>query len=37
MVHSVAQIHEVRATLWTIGSVILIYMTGATLVKALGW
>jgi len=32
-----AQIHEVRATLWTIGSVILIYMTGATLVKALGW
>ena len=32
-----AQIHEVRATLWTVGSVILIYMTGATLVKALGY
>jgi len=26
----------VRATLWTVGSLILIYMTGATLVKALG-
>lgn len=32
-----AQIHEIRATFWTVGSVILIYMTGATLVKALGW
>lgn len=32
-----AQIHEVRATLWTVGSVILIYMTVATLVKALGY
>ena len=32
-----AQIHEVRATFWTIGSLILIYMTGATLVKALGY
>jgi glutathione S-transferase len=32
-----AQIHEVRATLWTVGSVILIYMTGATLAKALGY
>ncbi|HOY76762.1 MAG TPA: MAPEG family protein [Hyphomonadaceae bacterium] len=32
-----AQIHEVRATFWTIGSVILIYMTVATLVKALGY
>jgi glutathione S-transferase len=31
-----AQIHEVRATLWTIGSLILIYMTGATLIAALG-
>ena len=31
-----AQIHEVRATLWTVGSLILIYMTGATLAKALG-
>lgn len=32
-----AQIHEVRATFWTIGSLILIYMTGATLWAALGW
>jgi glutathione S-transferase len=32
-----AQIHEIRATLWTIGSLILIYMTGATLIKALGY
>lgn len=32
-----AQIHEIRATCWTVGSLILIYMTGATLVKALGW
>ncbi len=31
-----AQIHEVRATFWTIGSVILIFMTGWTLVAALG-
>lgn len=29
-----AQIHDVRATLWTIGSLILIYMTGATLYAA---
>lgn len=32
-----AQIHEIRATCWTVGSLILIYMTGATLVKALGY
>jgi glutathione S-transferase len=32
-----AQIHEIRATFWTIGSVIILYMTGATLVKALGY
>jgi glutathione S-transferase len=32
-----AQLHDVRATFWTIGSLILIYMTGATLVKALGY
>ncbi|MDP3738507.1 MAG: MAPEG family protein [Hyphomonadaceae bacterium] len=32
-----AQIHDVRATLWTVGSLILIYMTGATLVAALGY
>ncbi len=31
-----AQVHDVRATLWTIGSVILIYMTGHTLFLALG-
>jgi glutathione S-transferase len=32
-----AQLHDVRAIFWTIGSLILIYMTGATLVKALGY
>jgi glutathione S-transferase len=32
-----AQLHDVRAAFWTIGSLILIYMTGATLVKALGY
>ena len=32
-----AQIHEVRATFWTIGSLILIYMAGRTLWAALGW
>ena len=29
-----AQVHDVRATLWTIGSLILIYMTAATLYAA---
>lgn len=32
-----AQIHEVRATFWTIGSVILIFMTGWALAAALGY
>ncbi len=32
-----AQIHDVRATLWTIGSLILIFMTARTLFAALGW
>jgi glutathione S-transferase len=31
-----AQSHEVRATFWTIGSLILIFMTGKTLLVALG-
>jgi len=31
-----AQIHEIRATFWTIGSVILIVMAGRVLVAALG-
>ncbi|MBS0487376.1 MAG: MAPEG family protein [Proteobacteria bacterium] len=31
-----AQIHEVRATLWTVGSVILIFMTVRVLMAALG-
>ncbi len=31
-----AQIHEIRATFWSIGSFILIYMAGATLVMAVG-
>lgn len=31
-----AQTHDTRATLWTIGSLILIFMTGWTLVAALG-
>lgn len=32
-----AQTHDTRATLWTIGSVILIFMTGRTLLAALGY
>jgi glutathione S-transferase len=32
-----AQLHDIRATFWTIGSLILIYMAGATLVKAMGY
>ena len=32
-----AQAHEIRATFWTIGSVILISMTGKTLLVALGY
>jgi glutathione S-transferase len=31
-----AQIHEVRATLWTVGSLILVFMTVRTLLAALG-
>ena len=31
-----AQTHDIRATLWTIGSLILIYMAVAALVAALG-
>lgn len=30
------QIHELRATLWTVGSLILIFMTVHTLIAALG-
>ncbi len=32
-----AQTHDTRATLWTIGSVILIFMTGKTLLVAMGY
>jgi glutathione S-transferase len=32
-----AQVHEIRATFWTIGSLIIVYMTAATLIKALGY
>ena len=32
-----AQTHEVRATFWTIGSLILIYMAVRTLMAALGF
>ncbi len=32
-----AQTHDTRATLWTIGSLIMIYMTLASLAAALGW
>ena len=32
-----AQTHDTRAALWTAGSVILIFMTGRTLVTALGY
>lgn len=31
-----AQTHDVRATLWTIGSLVLIFMTGWTLLAAIG-
>ena len=31
------QIHDVRATFWTVGSVIIIFMTGWVLLSALGW
>ena len=32
-----AQTHDMRATLWTVGSLILIFMTGRTLFAALGY
>ncbi len=32
-----AQIHDIRATFWTVGSLILIFMTFWTLFAALGW
>ncbi|MBE0615094.1 MAG: MAPEG family protein [Burkholderiales bacterium] len=32
-----AQTHDVRATLWTVGSLMLIFMTGWTLLTALGY
>jgi glutathione S-transferase len=32
-----AQTHDMRAILWTVGSLILIFMTGRTLVAALGY
>jgi len=32
-----AQLHDVRAMFWTIGSLIIVYMTGAALVKAIGY
>ena len=32
-----AQIHEIRATFWTIGSLILVFITGQTLLTALGY
>jgi glutathione S-transferase len=32
-----AQTHEVRAAFWTVGSLILIFMTGKTLLVALGY
>ena len=32
-----ARTHDMRATLWTVGSLILIYMTGRTLLAAIGY
>ncbi len=32
-----AQLHDIRATFWTIGSLIIIYMAVATMIKALGY
>jgi glutathione S-transferase len=31
------QIHDVRATLWTIGSLIIVYMAVMALLRGLGW
>jgi len=35
--YATAQTHDMRATLWTIGSLILVFMTGRTLLAALGY
>ena len=35
--YATAQTHDVRATFWTVGVLILIYMTVAVLLAALGW
>lgn len=32
-----AQTHDVRASLWTVGSLIIVFMTMAVLARALGW
>lgn len=32
-----AQIHELRALFWTLGSLIIVFMTGWAIVAALGW
>jgi glutathione S-transferase len=32
-----AQIHDVRATLWSVGSLIIVYMALASLLRAAGW
>lgn len=32
-----ARTHDTRATLWTVGSLILVFMTCSTLLAALGW
>lgn len=37
MAYFTGQIHDVRATFWTIGSVIIIFMTVRTLLAALGY
>jgi len=37
MAYATKQTHDVRATFWTIGSVILIYMAGRSLIIALGF
>jgi glutathione S-transferase len=36
-IHLSAQTHDLRATLWTVGSLILLFMTVRTLIAALGY
>ena len=37
VLRTIGQTHEVRATFWTVGSLILIFMAARTLLAALGF